>query len=254
VRPKIERTKDWTYLVHTEDGPLEVPSVTTIINAVVPKQLTYWGMKIGISGMLSATADQLMDCRMSSDPIATAAELLKAKHVSPWNYMENGRVIGAEVHTIIESFIKKGVWRDRAVTPNVSVRLDAFQKFLDENRPIFTASEVMTASLKHGYAGTFDAKCVFGAGKYRNYKALIDIKNTSNIYEDQYYPQLEAYEAAEIELGEEPTDVRLVVRLTDDGNYELGRSIDSLDDFLVLKQHWHSIQDRKLRKKLAKTK
>ena len=243
-RPFISRTKHWTYLVNPPG--VELPSVTTIIGATVPKELGWYGMRIGVSGMLSATADQIAACLQQESPLDAGISLLKQKKVTTWHYMNNAKEIGNEVHGGIEKFIKTGKLEPE-FSPLAQVRINAFEKFLTENQFKFLVTEVMTASLLYGYAGTYDARMILEAGKYAGSLVLGDWKNTGKIYEDQYFPQLEAYEGAEIELGEQPTDLRIVVRLCDDGNYEIGVSTDSLNDFLILKDHWDSIQARKVR-------
>lgn len=97
-------------------------------------------------------------------------------------------------------------------------------------RPAKIATEVIVASLQHGYAGRFDLLADIGGRR-----CLVDFKTSKRLYPREMFAQLEAYEGASQECGHPPTDARLVVRLGEDGDYEVGESCASFADFLSIK-------------------
>lgn len=253
MRPTIERTKSWTYHVTPEGGDtLELPSVTTIIGNTVPKELTWYGMKVGIQGMLSIPSADYISVVKAADPVERALEILKARKLTTYHKMNKAAQLGRLVHSYVEEYAKGNTEVFIDGDADAQRRVNAFNLFVQENKPEFLQSEIMTCSLQYGYAGTLDTRVKFHAGRYAGATALADYKNSNNIYVDQYFPQLEAYEQAEVECGEDPTDLRCVVRLCDDGTYEMRYSEDTIDDFLILFEHWKSMKARKEREKIWK--
>lgn len=242
-RPKIERTEDWTYKVEGITEP--VASVTNIIKATVPKELAWWGMQVGVAGALHLVREKRIN-PYESDENAIAA--LGQYKLTVNDTLKKAGARGTEVHDILETYGKSGTLPE-IVSDAAAGYAKALGKFLLENNPQFYVQEIMTASLEHKYAGTFDGKAKLCSGKYQGAKVLLDIKTSKRVYKDQHFPQLEAYEHAERELGEDPTDLRMIVRLAETGKYQLSVSTDTFDDFYVLLKHYESIQGRKKRPK-----
>lgn len=202
------------------------PSVTTIIKAVVPvpfDRAAWWGYKMAQQGLR-------MDEKRNS-----------------------AAVMGTNVHSYFED-VANG-WEpdefDHSGVGDPDVfhgYVDAVHKFIDDNDPEFHGSEVRTASLEHIYAGTLDAFLTFRKGKYKGKSARIDVK-TGRAYPETHWPQLEAYEGAEVERGQPASDARFVLDLKPTGKYRLIESLDTFQDFKVLLDHYRSAEDRKLRRK-----
>lgn len=244
-RPQITRLEDYSgYMVEGFDDPF--PSVTNIIKATVPKELAWWGMQVGVEGALyivrnserpkhSWTMEEIV-VRMGQNRLTTN------------DVMKQAGARGTELHDILEAYGKTGNLPE-VISDGAVGYAKALGKFLLENRPEFYVQEIATASPTYRYAGTFDGKCIFQNGKLQGKKCLIDLKTAKRVYKDQYHPQLEAYEHAEVELGEEPTEDRVVVRIAEDGKYQLSVSRDTFEDFHVLLKHYESIQRRKQKKR-----
>lgn len=97
-------------------------------------------------------------------------------------------------------------------------------------RPQVIATEVIVASLEHGFAGRFDLLAdVDGA------RCLIDYKTGRRVYPVEQFAQLAAYELAGTESGHPPTDRQLIVRLGENGSFEVAESCASAADFLAIK-------------------
>jgi hypothetical protein len=77
----------------------------------------------------------------------------------------------------------------------------------------------------------------------------VDAKTGKYVYPESQFPQLEAYEYAEIESGMPASDNRLVLHLPMVGSWTLTPSRDTIDDFLVLMAHYASVLNRRERMK-----
>jgi hypothetical protein len=210
-----------TYKV--DDEPY--PSVTHIIKSVVPvpfERAAWFGFKAAQRG------ERLDDARNAA-----------AKR-------------GSLVHKALETMAKGGT-PDEFDYEHVAGYVEALDKFFDANDPEFHDTECSTASVIHRYAGTLDGFCTFRKGKHKGATARLDLK-TGRIYPESHFPQLEAYEWAEVERGKPKSDLRLVLDVKDDEKlakprYRLVQSTDTFDDFFVLLQTYRSMENRKKRMK-----
>lgn len=167
--------------------------------------------------------------------------------IRPEDYREKKAALGTRVHKAYES-MALGYEVDPFDYPECEGFLDAIEDFVDKNDPEFHDAECKTASKVHGYAGTLDTFCTFRKGKYKGASARLDLK-TGRVRPEANWPQLEAYEWAEVEQGKPASDVRLVLDVKATGKYRLVKSTDSFSDFKVLLDHYRSVEARKARKK-----
>lgn len=223
----------------------EFPSVTSIIKLTVPVALQWWGMEVGVAGVA-------MLIQRGKFPTPFQPELviqrLKEEKItvndSFWTRVDSG----TGIHQAYEDYGKTGkipVLDDFPIEDHS--RIQTLAAFLIENRPEFLEQEVRTASLLHKYCGTFDSKIKFHAGEFEGATCLVDVKTGKYVYPESQFPQLEAYEHAEIESGLPASDARLVLHLPASGPATLTPSTDTFDDFLVLMDHWHTIMARRKR-------
>lgn len=249
-RPKI--VFDEAKHKYTVNGEI-YPSVTTIIGATVPKDLSWWGMRVGCEGIYSLLFDPARDSSWReaferSESPQDLVDLLKLAKLTTNHLMRKGGDKGNLLHKALEYYATEYEIPDPMVAPREErPRYFALAKWLLENDPQFLASEVRTASVKHRYAGTYDFKAYFQRGAYKGKTGLVDLKTTKYVYPESQFPQLEAYENAEVESGEEPTDFRAVLHLPPEGDAVMALSTDNFNDFLVLLKHYHSIQARKMK-------
>ncbi len=206
--------------IYRVDGVV-YPSVTEIIDATVPKpfeRAAWFGYRTAQQGR------RLDDVRNEA-----AAR-------------------GTKVHKILaDAALGKGL-PDPFDVPGLEGYLEAIDRFLTDNEPEFAEVEEQVYSDDYQYAGTLDGFCTFRAGKYRHQWARYDAK-TGRVYPESHFPQLAAYDRAAEERGYGESDVRLVLDLKPTGKYRLVESVDTFEDFLVLKRHWDSIQRRKEKRK-----
>jgi hypothetical protein len=243
-RPKIEFNEEaHKYFVEGE----EYPSVTTIIKATVPVELSWWGMEVGVAGVAVLIRRGLFP--RPYDP-AHVVELLKEQNLTTNSIFWKRGESGTAIHKAFEDYGKTGKIPDLNDFPEEDHnRVGNLAAFILENEPEFVEQEIRTASLKYRYAGTFDARLKFHAGEYKGKECAVDIKTGKYVYPESQFPQLEAYENAEVEAGMAPTDYRLVLHLPVVGSWTLTPSCDTIDDFLVLMDHWRTVIARRQRLK-----
>jgi hypothetical protein len=262
---------DW--LAHGDQGWVEVPSVTTVLGVLEKPALVWWGMKVGVSGMVELARQGEVDLTanmLRHHTADTAAELadefvdLLTEHRLTVNHVKDKAADrGINVHDALESWCKHGV------LPIVEQYPEAERGYIDGLCAFLTAirnvaevdgMEVMVGSLEHLYAGRFDlvlnisqpvemvTKCYpkradkmqeISAGRY-----LLDLKTSKRVY-PTHFLQLEAYEKASIECGYAPTDHRGVVHATADGKYELALNTEwQFEDFLAVRNVYTVMNER----------
>lgn len=95
---------------------------------------------------------------------------------------------GTNVHAIAEQIIRGG---SPVIPEELAAHVANYRAFIREWSPKWIAVEQIVVSVKHGYAGTFDAIADIG-----NERWLLDIKTSSGVYSETAL-QLAAYGAAE---------------------------------------------------------
>lgn len=230
--------------IYTLDGEV-FPSVTTIIKATVPKELAWWGMTVGVDGMCELMK---LGFRYSFPPDRPEAIVKKLGEygLTVNQVMKKAGSRGSAIHRALEKWAEKQeVPQLDAYTEEVRPYIMGLANWLVENEPEIIDSEIITGSIEYHYAGKFDFKAIFRKGRYKSRLGLIDLKTTKRVYPDQHFPQLEAYENAELESGRDATDLRGILHLGSDGKSGLAVSCDSFEDFHILLQHYRSTEDRK---------
>lgn len=245
---------------------IEVPSVTTILE-VLDKSgaLTWWGMRTGIEGVIELWKRGIMPPATypSSYDLASLEKLIVEQKLSTNHVKSDAGERGTRVHTAFEQWAD-----DQRITPQPAVwpvdeqgyvtGLAEFLRELTLGEPTNIEAEVMVGSVEHGFAGRYDLRLllqkpvevttriypqkapkreVIPAGRY-----MLDLKTSKGVY-DTHFLQMEAYEAASIECGYEPTEHRAVIHVTADGRYELARNITkdgelyaTIDDYVDVKR------------------
>jgi len=244
-RPEFRNKKHQYFL----DDDL-FPSVTQIIKATVPKDLTWWGMTIGVDGIM-ALFDKGYGYRVrEAESVQEVVDLLTEHKLTVNHRMQEGGDRGKALHTVLEKWGEEGIVPDLGdFNKQEQPYVQALCKWIIDTEPDLHEYETLTGSLEYHYAGQWDAKCTLTKGEYKNAYVLLDLKTTKRVYADQHFPQVEAYEQAEVECGEKPTDFRAILQVGSDADYSFARSTDTFEDFRVLLDHHKSITDRKVRLK-----
>lgn len=145
------------------------------------------------------------------------AGLVDYSHIPVW-YRDRGSVVhkAAELDDL-------GVLDEDTVAPEIAGFLAAWRRFRNEMEMVWEGIEVPVVSIRHGYAGTLDRIGVFGAGRFKGRRALLDAK--SGLPSWTAALQTAAYDLAFCEcVWDEPVlqpTLRAAVRLSEDGTYQL---------------------------------
>lgn len=237
------------------------PSATEVLD-VLGKPLVSWGQGIGVEGVLELIRRGLIGRtrNLSGDAhIPTIVEtghmaekenvtaLLKELELDHNAVLKAAQERGTSVHKALEAYVENDILPDASFYPPEHqgyVRgLAAFLTDVKIDRRAKVLSEVRVGSVTHGYAGTFDLLCKFKPCTLKTTpikkeeefsgRFLLDLKTSSSVWDTHFY-QLEAYAHAAVECGYPEVDGKAVVRVTEDGLYEVKRSTKSLDDFLAI--------------------
>jgi hypothetical protein len=245
------------------DPPTEwrqVPSVSTVLKCLDKPALPWWGMKIGVAGVLELVREHGLRPELSSvDEIVgvpgSKVKGLLTQHKLTVNHVRDAAGDrGVTVHDALEDFYVHAALPNPELWPEsqrgyVTALLD-FLRTVDFE-PEATECIVASHPNAHGYAGRYDvrgrilkpvevrvyadrydpAKDVFAtipAGRYLN-----DLKTAKDVFLEHFL-QLEGYEGASVECGYEETDVRGVLNVLADGRYQFVRSPATHADFLAV--------------------
>ncbi len=233
-----------------EDGWAEVDSVTKILDVLHKPALVWWGMKVGVEGLITLHNEYGRDL-LVGDSVDDIVDLLTKNKLTVNHVVSKAADRGSSVHDALEFWAREEVFPHVEVyAPEEQPYVKGLLDFLVDSGAEPLASEVMVGSVLHGYAGRFDllARIPNGAEVVtRHYPKkkdkrerveggvyLLDLKTSKGVY-DSHFMQLEAYEWAALECGYEPSDFRGVIHATEDGGYELVKSRATFDDFLAVK-------------------
>jgi hypothetical protein len=280
------RKRRWYELRKGSNGKWrEVPSVTTVLDVLAKDALTWWGMGVGAEGVLtlvqvgllvpakSATGVSVLACAGPDGSMVVAGkadvvELLKKCKLTTNDVRDAGGDRGQSVHDAFELWCKEGVLPvPDLFPPHELPYVQGLLRFITESGARAVENEKIVGSHKHGFAGRFDVTieypadveivvhhtpvkgdqtAVLEAGIY-----LDDLKTSKDVY-DSHFKQLEAYEAASVECGYEPTKGRGVIHVDAQGNYKRVPSPANFADYKAVLGVWKADESLKKRKKESK--
>lgn len=249
-----------------------VPSVTQVLDVLDKQALKLWYQRGGTEGTLRLIRMGEIG-RLNGEPVlantpgyppateAAVTELLKQHQLTPQNVMEKAGERGTAVHQALELWISDEILPDPDMYPDDQRGyVQGLLAFLQDLRVADHSkieSEVMVGSAKHGFAGRFDMRLTMNACELRTTpkrgaakefpsrtRWLLDLKTSRSVYSSHYW-QLEAYEGASVECGYQKTAGRAVVRVTEDGLYEVKVSKAKYRDFLAIKRAYDVVNPPK---------
>lgn len=237
-------TRDEKHVYGWNDGTTvyhPIPSVTSIIRLIDKSgPLVGWAKR-----ETAASAVRNLDALVAMRKEGGADAAINWLKTIPDYQRDRAGDRGTSIHQIVEQII-------RGQSPEIPEELGpyvaAYHGFVREWAPKYIAAEQMVCSLKHGYAGTFDAVAVIG-----NERWLIDWKTGTGVYSETAL-QLAAYGAAEF-IGRpgDPRKYRVpratrfgVIHITPQGAelvpFDVTRSDFAV--FLRCLEVWHWTQDK----------
>lgn len=213
-RGEVTLTFDDEKHVYKIDG--EIPeSVTGFLKSIAKPQLIPWA-----AGCAADYIGNKLVPGIGLDEIEIQTIVKEAK-VAHKDKAIRAAKIGTLVHSLCEEYAKTGMWPPTPVNDDVRRCLQAFERWVKENKVEFISSERRIYSKIYDYAGT----CDFIA-KVNGETVIGDLKTSTGIYKD-YWPQVAAYQYAIIEEDgiTEPIPM-LVVNIRKDGTLVTRRRTD----------------------------
>lgn len=253
---------------YTVDGEV-VPSVTQILDKVLPKPaLAWWSFRIG----LGASLKLLQDGHLNYAEALAMHDFMEVVNGAP----ARERAVVSEdakgkekLRTIVESLamqhkLHPNAIRDVAATRGTSIHdalaaltlgdVPTLNDYPPEDRPFvhglirwwmdqepeFVHVEQIVASRVHGYAGRFDLML-----RYPGSSGLVlaDLKTGKAVRPDSHYRQLKAYELAWIEMGFEAPVKLEVLHVGPDGEYAQHRAAVSDESWLATLAQYRAMKD-----------
>lgn len=221
----------WSYTINGEHKhpwtPSEpwgrVPSVTGIIGVLdKSRPLMAYAANATFAACGYLTQTYGIPPSQHSDDNGTDTLKRTAKHYA----LDHGSVTseaalrGSEIHEIGENWVKHGTFPVLGNYPkHWHGYVRAIAGFLSSWKGSFQMAEQITGSAIHGYAGTCDTVAI--ATGTDGMRHRLDYKTSRQVYARSHYRQLEGYEVAAVEGGEDPTDRRGIVCLYSNGEYEI---------------------------------
>lgn len=214
------------YVGRFEDGTeIRLPSVTTILGAVYPKPwLAPWAAKAAIEAV-----EQCLDNGIDLDEFQLAHCKNAHKRRST-----HGKIVGSQVHEIIEGWLAGGSWWDltEGRSQEVGRAAEGWREWWDQQGLHVLTLEATVYDLEHRYAGRMD----FGSGGAEI--VLTDWK-TSEKWGDDWALQLVAYAKAAVKCGVIPrVDHITIGRFSKSGETEVRSSRTDPD---LAPENWDSI-------------
>lgn len=252
---------------------VEVPSVTSVLD-VLGKNLTWWGQQIGVKGVLELHTRGKLDGILIpgldpelAEPVVT--QMLTAEQLTVNHVRDKAGDRGNSVHRALEDWVLKGIFPRHEIYPESERgHIHALGQFILAVGPLITdlRSEIMVGSLEHMFAGRYDLRftisdtvvlpsrlktqpeVVLPAGTY-----IADLKTSKGFYETHFL-QVEAYEVASTECGFAPTDGRLVIKTSHEGELQVELSKATEEDFLAVLFCHRAIQGLRQRRSARRKK
>ena len=220
-----------------------VVSVTTALSVLDKPALPWWGMQVGVAGVLARLHenDEAMWNRDTGN-LLPVDEVVKelTKHKLTVNHVKTkaaDRGVGA--HHALEQLAATGRLDLSKIEPEDQGYASAVLDWWLEAKPTECVTEQMVGSRKHGFAGRYDLDCRLDVAR-----CLVDLKTSKAAYESHML-QLEMYGIAAAESGYGKFDNKYVLRAGADGTYEFVRSYATAGQALDVLRCYKAIQQLK---------
>ena len=234
------------------------PSVTTIVGKHYSKDaIAHWVERKTLEGVcqMQKWVDAGDSPSLPRD-VETFRAALYAEGLTADQEKERKGAIGCETHGAFEGYIKTGRIPKLGELENQEAReyVAAVGRALLEIDATFPVSEVLVASLRHKYAGRFDAVMEVQTRSEVNFavtqdgrierrylevgRYLIDLKTANNIY-PEVGMQLAGYAQAAYECGFGTFKGLLAFHLQEHGDYAVHQFKHQRGDFAALAKLYH---------------
>lgn len=235
-----------------EVNGLKIASVTQILGVLDAPALVGWAANMTAEG--AWTLKRTKGYRWPRDVVKNGKVVypgwkilkddMKKNGLGPDAKVTDAQLRGTTVHGMFEAWAETGKVPSLADQPaHWHGYIKAITRFIleaDKAGEAFESNEMIVGSKVYGYAGKCDTIAIT-RGKDGKRKRK-DFKTSKQVYARKHFRQLEGYEHAAVEMGEEPTDERSIVILYADGTFSEHTSIATAQDFLNVVQVWRDDQ------------
>lgn len=190
-----------------------VPSVSTILDKAISKNLTGWAERLTVGGVIELGQLRGWEHLARLGP----ESMLKEMHALGARYYQSRDAAadrGTSVHKAFEELSEGKVPKLTDWPYEQRGYIQAIAKWWSEYNPDVIASEVMVASWDYQYAGRMDLLARL-AGEV----VVIDLK-TSRAIRDSHHFQTAGYRLAARESGHGACEHGWILRVADDGTFE----------------------------------
>lgn len=219
---------------------VEWPSVTTVLGILDKGEaLLGWAVKMAVNYIREHA------------PHEDFEHVLMLAKTNWREAREEAADIGKEIHDLIKTYIRHGRDPNGVYRPEVENGFLAFLEWEQVNKIKWLESEKEVFDPGHGYAGTLDAKCRFGAGPFAGRVFVIDFKSSKAFY-DGYGEQVSAYRYADGLTTSIPSNGCGILRLDKETGLpefkDFSEGYDQkLASFLKLVEFYYLQKNRKLK-------
>jgi hypothetical protein len=249
-------------------------SMSGVADCLAKDGLTWWGMKIGLAAVPTLIESQYVrvsqeglivvmgETQWELPTMENLLALTKKQKLTVNHIRDKAGVRGNSVHTALERWVKDGTMPVPEFYPpeetGYVVGLNAFLTDLGEikSKP---QAEIVVGSVEHRIAGRYDLEMVLHEARLVtkmatpswtgattdhhsakgpvytefNGRTLFDLKTSKGVFLGHKL-QMTGYEGCRVECGMPKTEQQLVVRVSDDGKYEVVAADTTWDDFLTV--------------------
>ncbi len=247
---------------------ISVPSVSAILGETAPKDaLGWWGMRVGIAAVVQAMASvgwaKVANANLPAeiiDPALLPPErqffrqtgLPKAK-LTPRSFLEcwacDNKVTvnhirdeaadrGTDIHAAFEAYAAGEIISPREFPEDQRGWVAGINQWYIDQEPQIEAAEVIVGSMRHRFAGRFDAVVQYPDGA----RVLTDLKTSKGVYHS-HLRQLAMYRLGYLEMGlGEDFDRLEVLQVGRDGSYKLVPSKWTPETIVPMVEWFHAQQ------------
>jgi hypothetical protein len=204
-----------------------VPSVSTVLDKTLPKNLSGWAERNAVAGcleVLRAEPDQAPEDWTVDEALAYMQQM----NLRWWQRREAAATRGTSVHSAFETLSEGKIPKLSDFPVGQRGYLRGLFAWWSEVQPEVEYSEVMLASANYDFAGRTDL-----IAKVDGRRGIVDLKTSKGIFESHHF-QLAGYKHAAHESGYGEMDFTGILRVGDDGTFEFRESWATEKQFLSL--------------------
>lgn len=216
------RVQDWRayWITPTGEKRYRPPSMTTLLGAILPLDLSRYGEMHGAIGahFLHQQGDLTIE-HTDED----AVEMVRERRVGVDAATERAAKRGIDVHQFLEEFGKTGQMPKMDVPLELAGYVRGLEDFLREYNPEPSAAELLVADPDRGFAGRMDLRAVTRSKVMPiREERVVDLKTSPKLSVwPKAHAQVQGYRVADMKCGHGETANPLIVVVDAEGRFEV---------------------------------